>query len=615
MTKEGQAQLAQLREEVELQILTYQYERNAVKQECWDSMETVGQTLYGFEEKLEVINFPLRKRSAADSAELERVKSARRLELAEERARRAQLGADAGDEAGGSDGSVPLYSILELYSSVRKRSQIVLLRDHIRRLKMQFNAEFGEALQAKHDDIKKMAVRNERMAKIAAELQTTVELYAPRTHALEQPSSLLEVQDGEITVPKVLNAQERAAKAEAERLEAERQAAAARDNPRERGVQDMMGGRLEDSAEEDVWIDLPRPGFLDSVHREEWTDDQKSQAEQYAAAVKDLEARREVRRKTLEAELATLREANAATRTAFDQRLTELFDRRIRAELTVYAEELKILLLLRTVQEDEDLGRLAKLLRVRTQLAERQLESLGLQQRAVQDMVEAAQAEYDTLLAADRKLDKEFKQRKEFADNPFIDVLYRLFRRRPKGSSAVPPRGSAAPAAAQLGVAAEDSVALDKAIDCPEGLEDHLWARLVELRNDKMASERAVRHQLGQLQERHAFHQQLVAATDGLRQQQAAMRQQLEWVDNERRRTFVDYPIVIDLKQGAVEVQHPHDFDPSFDATVLVPRDRIDQLNASIRNLGAAKVEFLTQRMELRKGIHMLEWEHRRLEM
>jgi hypothetical protein len=32
-------------------------------------------------------------------------------------------------------------------------------------------------------------------------------------------------------------------------------------------------------------------------------------------------------------------------------------------------------------------------------------------------------------------------------------------------------------------------------------------------------------------------------------------------------------------------------------------------------NMLFIQVEFLTQRMELRKGIHMLEWEHKRLDM
>jgi hypothetical protein len=70
---------------------------------------------------------------------------------------------------------------------------------------------------------------------------------------------LLEVKENEISVPRVLNAAERAAAAAAAATEAARLAAAAADNPQQRGVLDMMAGRLEDSAAEDVWIDPALP--------------------------------------------------------------------------------------------------------------------------------------------------------------------------------------------------------------------------------------------------------------------------------------------------------------------------------------------------------------------
>lgn len=47
--------VAELREEIELEILKQQYLREKVKKECWDSMAVKGKVVYGFETSLEVL--------------------------------------------------------------------------------------------------------------------------------------------------------------------------------------------------------------------------------------------------------------------------------------------------------------------------------------------------------------------------------------------------------------------------------------------------------------------------------------------------------------------------------------------------------------------------------
>jgi hypothetical protein len=59
-----------------------------------------------------------------------------------------------------------------------------------------------------------------------------------------------------------------------------------------------------------------------------------------------------------------------------------------------------------------------------------------------------------------------------------------------------------------------------------------------------------------------------------------------------RAELATDYPVVVTLKQGFVEVQHPLDVDPDFRSSVLLPRSAIDTLNTSIRALGTAKVKY-----------------------
>ncbi len=50
--------------------------------ECWDAMETVGRTVYGFFEALEVSNYPLQRIGAAEQAEIARVNLLRKIESA-----------------------------------------------------------------------------------------------------------------------------------------------------------------------------------------------------------------------------------------------------------------------------------------------------------------------------------------------------------------------------------------------------------------------------------------------------------------------------------------------------------------------------------------------------
>ena len=52
----------------------------------------------------------------------------------------------------------------------------------------------------------------------------------------------------------------------------------------------MMNGRLEDSAAEDVWLDLPRPAVLDTPLAD-WTDEIRAVAAAFAKQTQQLSVR------------------------------------------------------------------------------------------------------------------------------------------------------------------------------------------------------------------------------------------------------------------------------------------------------------------------------------
>jgi hypothetical protein len=74
-------------------------------------------------------------------------------------------------------------------------------------------------------------------------LKQEEEIEEPETnHPLEHPEAILEVKEDEIKVEKYLTKEERAAEAEARRIEEERQAALMGDNVGQRGLKHMLGG-------------------------------------------------------------------------------------------------------------------------------------------------------------------------------------------------------------------------------------------------------------------------------------------------------------------------------------------------------------------------------------
>ena len=120
---------------------------------------------------------------------------------------------------------------------------------------------------------------------------------------------------------------------------------------------------------------------------------------------------------------------------------------------------------------------------------------------------EEVREHYDMLAAEDKEMDRTF--RKDFADcEPYVDQLYKLFRRRPRGqrhkSSAVDlivgdPTSlnlfAMRPSSSTIRAAEQESfmIEFDNPSYMPEGLELHTWERFVAHRHRKVESEAKVR--------------------------------------------------------------------------------------------------------------------------
>ena len=120
-------------------------------------------------------------------------------------------------------------------------------------MKEQFNKEFDEVLRQKVNEIARIKEKNIRISKIISQLKLEDPLVQPALSVLEEPDRRLVVEDDEVKVERYISPEEKQRLEEAEKAEEERQLAAMGDNPRERALEMMMGGRLEANVEEDLF--------------------------------------------------------------------------------------------------------------------------------------------------------------------------------------------------------------------------------------------------------------------------------------------------------------------------------------------------------------------------
>ena len=181
----------------------------------------------------------------------------------------ALLGSHAAQVGGDNE---LLYDQFNLHSSISKKHQILLLevwrmdlalfdtssnikkfvlQDNVYLIKEIFNKEFNEVYRQKEMEIARIKEKNVRISKIIQQLNLDDTLVNPSLDEDETPDRLLSVENDEILVEKYISPEEQKILEVAEQEEAKRLAEMG-DNPRERALDMMMGGRLEANVEEDL---------------------------------------------------------------------------------------------------------------------------------------------------------------------------------------------------------------------------------------------------------------------------------------------------------------------------------------------------------------------------
>ncbi|XP_057306385.1 cilia- and flagella-associated protein 43-like [Hydractinia symbiolongicarpus] len=658
MVAEMESHFKKLRSEIELQDAATQYTRHLIKTECWDNMKTKGKSLKSFATNIEVCNYPMRERSQSELEELDMVVCQRKIEKIQSELRDSVLPDGFGSfssivekreidydeeltevdkylrkESVATYGSLGflyggyndlLQTQFELHTKNQKRNQIVLLKDCIIRIKEAFNETFEEVYNAKIQEIRKINERNTRIKKILRDMHLQEELIDAHLDHSEQPEMLLVVNEEEILVEKYISEEEQKRLDELARLEEERRLAEMADNARGRALEMMMAGRLETNLEDELKQEIERPEFMNVKPDNEWNEEEQKLAKEYEIKTTQLHEDREKYRKSLETELRKLQTTNVEATTNFDERLNQLFQRRTKTEMVILQEELKIVRLNASILFEEELEarelELFNFLEIKKE--EKQLSSLAVGD-AKRD-VEAFRDMYETLIADDRTLDKMF--RKEFLDlDSFtVDVLYKLFKKRPRAqrtlkaateshkdafsaeSKTRPSSSRAASAAAHnLEKAMQE---LDSEHHMPEHMDVEVWKRMVMLRRNKVEREQQLKAKALVLADMNDYLQHQIDRDEDLKMTIEKTFEDIQRLREERVRFNMNLEVQLLLKQGQVEVGSC-DFVPSYTDSVLIHRSAVEDLNSTIKTLGEMKLASMRESKDFRKGIHQLAWE------
>uniref|UniRef100_A0A2K5E5M4 Cilia- and flagella-associated protein 43 n=1 Tax=Aotus nancymaae TaxID=37293 RepID=A0A2K5E5M4_AOTNA len=502
---ESQEEVAKMKKDVEMHNLAKNYLAELIKEECWNSMAVKGRALKCFHIPCVVENFPMKARTAEELKELERVLQQKKTEAECLKLRKEIVEAPVWSyiikkrkrktrkiECSnlpntllnfGVDTSF-LSSQLELLPREEKNQpNLYLLKDIIYKVKTAFNNEFDAAYKQKEFEIARVKERNVRVREIILDLELEEAVWQPEFEDCEKPERTLVVRDEEITANKHVKPWHKAKAELITNRETEHWLLIQGTNTRLQALMDMMGGVLEVKKEDILRMVIPQPAFMakpDAV----WTEEERKQFKDYEKKVKELNEERDKYRKSLEAELKKLQNSIQESTQAFDEHLKRLFERRVKAEMV-------------TNQVNKSF----------TYVTFKELSQTSEAVQKSREDLDVYKEHYDNLLAEDKVMDRSFK--KEFAEIPShqVDILYKLFKRRPRipkqkmhsDTTHVVPFGERPgsgklnkDAFAQLMKAMDE---LDNISNMPEGLDPLVWNRFCMTRRAKVENEQKTQGQ------------------------------------------------------------------------------------------------------------------------
>ncbi|XP_028325420.1 cilia- and flagella-associated protein 43 isoform X2 [Gouania willdenowi] len=621
-----------VRKEIQSNIAEKRRCAEVLKRECWDSMKVKRRTLQAFHSGMEVQNYPLKERTEKELKDLHMVEKIRKLEMGV-----CNISSTQGDEHEGEGqkasssvftGSFSynlgfsnpyMYDHFSVKTIEQRINQIILLQDLIYSLKMGFNGDFEVLHRQKVQELKRVKDKNRHIRELMIELNMEEELWEPSLTDREWPERLLTVDPSEIKAEKYLTPEQ---KKEEKKSEEPNQLAAQKDDPKARAWDDMMNAVLEVKKECILKMEIPQPDFALNKPDSDLSDKEKKVLKEYEIKVKDLNEKKEKYRNSVETEIKKLQESIMESTKRFDESLCELMERREQFEMAIKQEELRITNLQVSLCDDEEMRNQMQELKLQLKKTRAYQDEIEVEVNRHEDKVKQFHQDYDSIVAEDKVLDKEF--RKYFSDvpNPVVDLLYKLFKRRPRALMMNTqtntqcslleenrPRGSSSASDGRSKVlkAIKD---LDAPVNMPEGLSPSIWERFCKIRRAKIESEHQVTLKALTLAEMQAFLQRRRDEQNAALQEIKDLNEAIERLHRERNQHLINTTVHLILKSGQVMVPQRDLMSDNKDI-ILVHRSVYDDLRKEIRVLEKKVIDNRMKRNAFLKNLKQEEWKNR----
>ncbi|XP_077585258.1 cilia- and flagella-associated protein 43 [Stigmatopora nigra] len=610
-------EVSKVRDRIEMEILERRYMRDVIKRDCWDSLKVKDRAVKAFHTEHEVTNYSLKERPQLELDALQRVINTRTDELAEEDEDLSETQSSVASSYSAELGVVHpyLYDQFTLHTTEQKMNQIVLLQDVIYKIKVALNTQFDKVYKQKLQEINRVKERNKQVKELLDELEVDEELWEPDLNDREVPERVFVVKDSEIKAEKYLTPEEEKEE-ERKRIEEQKRLAAKSDNVRERALDDMMDGVLEVKKESLLKAEVPEPDFVQGKPNNEWTDEEKKQFKEFEKNVKEMNAEKDKYRKLLENEIKGLQKNTKEATERFDDGLKKLFERKIKSDMAICQEELKIKtlnysILMEKVLKNEEMELVQKL---KAMAAQKKKMEEGL--RKFENECAEFQESHENIIADDKNQDKDF--RKEFSNlhKAHVDQLYKLFKRRPRWVPFLAFYFENTSAFwfkmflfAFRGHKKNAMDELDSHRNMPDGLNQPVWEKFCQIRRTKVDTEHKIKTTAVTLAEMMTSLQKMGEEDQAAEEDIKQIEEELENLREEKQNFLTDIPVQFLLKQGQVEVANT-DLIPDYRNSILLHRSRVEELNNTIQNLGEQKIATMVQTKDFRKGIIQVEWDN-----
>ncbi|NXI22312.1 CFA43 protein, partial [Sterrhoptilus dennistouni] len=388
---------------------------------------------------------------------------------------------------------------------------------------------------------------------------------------------------------------------------------------RPRALNDMMGGVLEIRKEDVLKLDIPPPSFL-SRSEDLWTDEEKKIFEEYEKKVKKLNEEKEEYRQFLRSEWNKLEASIKETTKKFDEIVCKLSEKKLKSEMTIYQEELKIVNLIYALLVDEELDtREAGLHQFLVKKKEDKVTLYPVFLRYEQ--VDFLKKKILCFLPHPQSLEHGFIR--QFADLPhdLFEELLHLYRHRPETPRTETLLDTANPYVKRSVEDYQDALSLlmktmdelDSPEHKPSGLDQSLWEHFCLARRNKMESEELVKWKALPLTDMQACLQRRVDENDKMKSELENTFQELTWLKEKKMKLQQNVIVQFLLKQGQVELESTQI--PEYSDAVLIDRSVVEELNCALAAQGEKKITAMVEFKDFSKGIIQLEWEHKKMKM